>query len=267
MSDMIQFAILRQHYFRKIALAVFLGAIVGACMVDTRVSPAAAIRGIPNILRYLGTMFPIAWYKIPSLMIPLRESVEIAVVSIAWASLGALILGLMGARNIAPNWMYQIARSFLNALRGIPALLYALIFVSMVGLGPFPGVLGLICHCIGALGRYFAEAFEATDIEPVEAAKVDGANKLQIIWYVLIPNVGHLLIGYILYYFEYCVRTSTLLGLVGAGGIGVPLIISIRLFRTQEVAATLLVILTMVFLMDRMSAAIRRRVLGGERVL
>jgi len=237
-------------------------------MIDTHVSPTVAIRGVPNIIKYLSTMFPVAWSKIPSLLTPLRESLEIAVVSIAWASVGALFLGLLGARNVSPwPWTYQAARFLLNALRGIPSLLYALLFVSMVGLGAFPGVLGLVFHCVGALGRYFAEAFESADIEPIEAGKVDGANRLQIIWYVLLPDVRHLLIGYILYYFEYCVRTSTLLGLVGAGGIGVPLLISLRMFRTGEVAAELLVILATVFVLDRMSATIRRRVMGKERAL
>jgi len=237
-------------------------------MIDTHVSPAAAVRGVPNILRYLSEMWPMAWDKVPSLIGPMRESIEIAVVSIAWASLGALFIGLLAAKNVSPSpWLYQAARSLLNALRGIPSLLYALIFVSMVGLGPFPGVLGLVFHCIGAMGRYFAEAFESADMEPIEAAKVDGASRVQIIWFVLIPNVGHLLIGYVLYYFEYCIRTSTLLGLVGAGGIGVPLLVSLRLFRTGEVAVELLMILTVVFILDRFSAVVRSRILGVKGAL
>jgi len=104
-------------------------------------------------------------------------------------------------------------------------------------------------------------------MEPIEAAKVDGASRVQIIWFVLIPNVGHLLVGYVLYYFEYCIRTSTLLGLVGAGGIGVPLLVSLRLFRTGEVAVELLMILTVVFILDRFSAVVRRRILGVKGAL
>jgi len=243
-------------------------AAVGVCMVQTRTSPAAAVRGVPNMLRYLRSMWPPAWAKVPGLLGPLLESVEIAVVAIAWASLGALVLGLLGARNVNPiGWLYQAVRIVLNTLRGIPALLYALIFVAMVGLGPFPGVLGLVCHCTGSLGRYFAEAFETADREPIEAAMVDGANRLQIIGYVILPDVAHLLIGYVLYYFEYCIRTSTLLGFVGAGGIGVPLLVSIRLFRTREVAVTLLVILAAVFVLDRTSAWIRRQILGADHTM
>ena len=237
-------------------------------MVQTETSPTAVIHGLPNMLHYIRGMWPPAWDVIPSLLGPLLESVEIAVVSIAWASLGALILGLLGARNVNPiGWLYHLARIILNALRGIPSLLYALMFVAMVGLGPFPGVLGLVCHCIGALGRYFAEAIETADREPIEAAMVDGANRLQLIWYVILPGVAHLLVGYILYYFEYCIRTSTMLGFVGAGGIGVPLLVSIRLFRTHEVAATLLVILVTVFILDRTSALIRQQLLGNGRSL
>jgi len=249
-------------------LLLGIGCLVAYCMVETRTSPIEAARGLPNMVEYVRSMFPPAWAKIPSLLNPLAESLEIAVVSIFWAAIGALLLGLLAARNVNP-WppLYQGARMLLNLLRGIPSLLYALLFVSMVGLGPFPGVLGLVFHCVGAMGRYFAEAFEATNMEPIGAAKVDGASRLQIIAFVLIPDVFHLLVGYVLYYFEYCVRSSTMLGLVGAGGIGVPLLVSIRLFRPKEVSACMLLILATVFVLDRGSAMIRRRILGKQRSL
>jgi len=252
---------------RWLVIGLLLAA-VGICMVETQTSPAAAIRGVPSMLRYLRGMWPPAWSAIPGLLEPLLESVEIAVVAIAWASFGALILGLLGARNInSIGWLYQAVRILLNTLRGIPALLYALVFVAMVGLGPFPGVLGLACHCTGSLGRYFAEAFESSDPGLIEAGKSVGAHKGQIIVHFVLSDTLPLLIGYILYYFEYCIRTSTLLGFVGAGGIGVPLLVALRLFRTREVAAILMLILATVFTLDRTSAFIRRQILGGEHTL
>jgi len=237
-------------------------------MVETETSPVALVKGFPNIVQYIASMWPPAWAKVPSLLKPLGESLAIALVATFWASLGAVVMGLCAARNVCPwPWLYHGARMVLNVLRGIPSLLYALLFVSMVGLGPFPGVLGLVFHCTGAMGRYFAEAFEAADMEPIEAAKVDGASRFQIVVHVLLPGTSYLLISYVLYYLEYCVRSSTMLGLVGAGGIGVPLLVSIRLFRPKEVAACMLVILAAVFLMDRGSAVIRRKVLGETRGL
>lgn len=205
-------------------------------------------------------MFPPAWEIIPSLMYPLRETIEIALLATAWAFCGALVLGLLGARNVhSSTIVYRVARGLLGVLRSVPSLLYALMFVSMVGLGPLPGIMGLACHVTGALGRYFAEAFELAKKDTIEAAKMDGARKARIIWNIVLPEARPLIVGYTLYYFEHCVRQATLLGLVGAGGIGVRLILSIRLFRSEEVAACMIVILGAVFALDVISSFIRNR--------
>ena len=214
------------------------------------------------MVEYLRSMLPPNWGKIPSLLGPLRETVEIGLVAIFWSVLCSLVLGVLAARNLNRyRVVYLAARQLLNLLRGVPALLYALIFVSMVGLGAFPGVLGLVCHTTGALGRYFAETFELAEPHALEAAEIDGANRLQIIWYVVIPEAMPSLVGYTLYYFEFCVRQATILGFVGAGGIGVPLIMSIRLFRSQDVAACMLVILGSILVLDRLSSLIRYRLI------
>ena len=255
------------RFLPYIALAGLL-LIVAMAMVDTGVDPAAIWRGVPNMVKYLGRMIPPAWEKIPSLMRPLLETVEIALVATFFAFFSSISLGLMAAKNIHSNWfVYRVAHLTLNALRSVPSLLYALIFVSMVGLGPLPGIMGLACHVTGALGRYFAEAFELAKKETIEAGKMDGANRFQVIWHIVIPDARPLLIGYTMYYFEHCVRQATLLGLVGAGGIGVPLIMSLRLFRTEEVAACMIVILTTVFALDAVSSFIRRRFIYEEGVL
>lgn len=250
-----------------VPISLGLAALFIWCTVATNSSPVAVFRGIPRMITYIGKLSP-NWAKIPKLMPALLETIQVAVVSIVWATLFGLIVGIAGARNLNRHrWLYQAARGVLNFLRSIPSLLYALMFVSMVGLGPLPGIMGLVAHCTGSLGRYFAEAFEMTPIEPIEAAEVDGANRIQIIVHIVLPDRLPLLVGYVLYYFEYCIRTSTLLGLVGAGGIGVPLLMSIRLFRYGDTGAALLVTLVAVFILDRSSAAIRRKILGRERVL
>lgn len=220
------------------------------------------------MLIYFGRMIPPSWQKIPSLIEPLRETIEIAVVSISLAFFGAIVLGLMAAKNVnRSRVLYRLARGTLSALRSIPSLLYALIFVSMVGLGPLPGIMGLACHVTGALGRYFSEAFELSPKETIEAAKMDGAGRIRVIWYIIIPAARPLIVGYTLYYFEHCVRQATMLGLVGAGGIGVPLILSLRLFRHQDAAACMIVILGTVFTLDAVSSIIRWRFIHDSGTL
>ena len=257
-----------QNYRSRIGFfAVLAGllSLVILAMIHTGADPLAIVRGFPNMVKYLGRMFPPAFSKIPGLINPLIETLEIALIATFLAFFSSLALGLLAAKNIHNNELiYRAAHITLNALRSVPSLLYALMFVSMVGLGPLPGIMGLACHVTGALGRYFAEAFELAKKETIEAAKIDGATRLQIIRYIVIPDARPLLIGYTLYYFEHCVRQATILGLVGAGGIGVPLILAIRLFKTQEVAACMIVILTTVFALDAISSVIRRRYIYEE---
>jgi len=154
----------------------------------------------------------------------------------------------------------------INLLRAIPTLLWAILFVSFVGLGPLAGVFAITCHCIGTLGKLFSEAIESLDPntrELVEAMRVDGANERQIIWHGLIPSLAPLFASYILYYFEANVRSATVLGLVGAGGIGLVLTQTIRLFKRHETLTVLLVILGTVIIIDSISRQIRRRLVDG----
>ncbi|GAH22769.1 unnamed protein product, partial [marine sediment metagenome] len=166
----------------------------------------------------------------------------------------------MAAKNVMPvGVIYQVMRTVLGILRGIPPLLYAIMFVAMVGLGPFAGVLALVAHSVGAMGRFIAEAIENINPEIPNAAKATGANKLKIIVYAIVPEVRVLMFGYILYYFEYMVRTSTVLGLVGAGGIGFLLMTYLHLFQYDKVATILLVIVIVITVMDKCSAMVRAR--------
>ncbi|GAI24873.1 unnamed protein product, partial [marine sediment metagenome] len=117
---------------------------------------------------------------------------------------------------------------------------------------------------VGALGRYFSEAVENINPEIIDAAKATGANRIKTIVHAVIPELAALIVGYILYYFEYCVRTGTILGLVGAGGIGLQLMISIHLFKYGEVATILLVIIAIIVIMDRLATMARTRLIEGE---
>ncbi|GIL37987.1 phosphonate ABC transporter, permease protein PhnE [Roseiterribacter gracilis] len=194
----------------------------------------------------------------------LRETIvtlEIALWGTIFAVIGAIPLGLICATNIAPWWLNQPARRLMDSFRAINEMVFAMLFVVAVGLGPFAGVLALWVHTTGILAKLFAEAVEAIDPRPVEGIRATGAHVLEEILYGVVPQVLPLWISYSLYRFESNVRSATVVGMVGAGGIGVVLWEVIRSFNFQQTAAVMLIILATVSLLDVGSQAIRRRLL------
>jgi len=251
---------------RKMATQTIVGAlailILYVSAVDTNVSLGEFVRGIPAIVDYVGRMFPPDWEYTPAIVKPTIETVEIAIWGTVLGIALALPLGLMAARNISPHVVvYGSARFILNALRGVSELVFALIFVSAVGLGPFPGILALALHNAGMLGKFYAEAIEAIDPGPVEALQASGASWSQTVIYGIIPQVTPHFITYNLYRFEVSIRSATVLGLVGAGGIGFHLISSIRLFDYQTTAMVLIVIVLLVVITDWAGTRLRTRII------
>jgi phosphonate transport system permease protein len=155
--------------------------------------------------------------------------------------------------------VYQLARAILNALRTIPELILGIIFVAAVGFGTLPGVLALGLHSIGMIGKFFAEAIEHADEAPVEAVRAAGASPLQVILHGILPQVLPRMADVSVYRWEYNFRASTVMGAVGAGGIGLELIASLRIMQYQSVSAILLLILVMVTLVDGLGGRLRRR--------
>lgn len=252
--------------YRKLATQVILSAVAVVVLyvsaVDTNLSLGEFIRGIPAIVSYVGRMFPPDWEYAPAIVNPTIETVEIAIWGTLLGIVLALPLGLMAARNISPHFaVYGSARFILNALRGVSELVFALIFVSAVGLGPFPGILALALHNAGMLGKFYAEAIEAIDPGPVEALQASGASWSQTVIYAIIPQVTPHFITYNLYRFEVSIRSATILGLVGAGGIGFHLISSIRLFDYQTTAMVLIVIIFLVIITDWTGTRLRARII------
>ena len=230
-------------YSRKYLGFVALIVIVAWAARGAEVSIANIVSGVPNILDYLGRMIPPSGSILSKLWQPLAETFQIAIMAIIFATIVALPVSFLAARNIMSNEaVYQVTRAILGVLRGIPPLLYALLFVSMVGL-------------------------ENINPEIMNAAKASGANKVKTIVHVIIPETSALILGYILYYFEYNVRTGTVLGLVGAGGIGLQLMVSIHLFKYAETATILLLITAVIIIMDRLSMMARIRLIRGEATL
>lgn len=243
-----------------IVVAVYYWAIMG-----TETSITNFIKGIPFMADFVQRMFPPDISNLGKFLLKAVETLQMAVVGSTLGALIALPLSFLGARNVMSNKIiYHFIRTIFDVCRGINEVIWGLIFVSMVGLGPFPGVLALAAHVTGALGRYFSEAIETVDSEIIKAIISTGASRIQVIARGIFPQVKPLFINYALYYLENNFRAATVLGLVGAGGIGMELLTSMRLFRSREVLTILIIMVAMVTFIDRFSAYIRKKITKVE---
>jgi phosphonate transport system permease protein len=242
---------------------VFLAAGIGFlawCADGVNLRPKELVSGIPRIAEYFVMMVPPKWGFFETIWKPAIETVYIAVWGNILASLIGLPLGILAARNITRQAPVRFAaKSILNLFRSISELIWAIFFVAAVGLGPFPGAVALGMNYAGILGRLYAEAMENVDPGPVEALQATGAGRIQVILFAIFPQVIPQFVTYMLYWFEVGVRSATVLGMVGAGGIGFELVTTIKLFEFRETAVTLLVIFGMVTIIDYASTMIRSR--------
>ena len=195
-------------------------------------------------------------------------AVVIALVIVFFASRNLIFSGLLyemepkqGWRRAARMAPYLTAKSVLNILRTIPEMVWALIFVFLVGLGPFPGVLALGVHTGGVLGKLFGEVLEDVDTQPIESLQATGANRLQILFYGILPQVLPQFISYTLYRWEVNIRVAAVLGFVGAGGLGQRIHIAISLFFEHQLLTLILAIYILVTVVDYLSAYLRRKVM------
>jgi len=220
--------------------------------------PFALIKDSTNMAVFGKEFFPPNFHDWRIYLQEMVITVHIAIWGTVLAVVCAIPLGLLCAENIAPPWVYQPIRRLMDAFRAINEMVFAMLFIVAVGLGPFAGVLALWIHTTGVLAKLFAEAVEAIDPRPVEGIRATGAHALEEILYGVIPQVLPLWISYSLYRFESNVRSASVVGMVGAGGIGVVLHESIRGFDYAETSAILLIIIACVSLIDIFSARIRR---------
>lgn len=186
------------------------------------------------------------------------ETVLIAYAGGVAASVLALPLALLAAKNSGGK-VHYIGKMILNAIRSIPELLFGVFFVAAVGPGSFAGVLAISVNSIGMIGKLYAESIEAIDRTPVEAIKASGGNKIQAFWYGLLPQLLPQFLSISLFRFEIDVRASTILGLVGAGGIGVPLILSQQQRHWEEVGIILIIVIVFVVIIDTISGRLREK--------
>jgi phosphonate transport system permease protein len=185
-------------------------------------------------------------------------TIQIALWGTALAVVFGIPLSILSSANVCPAWIVQPVRRLMDACRAINEIVFALMFVVAVGLGPFAGVMALFVHNLGVFAKLFSEAVEAVDHRPVEGIRVTGAVRLQEVIFGVIPQVMPLWSSFTLYRLETNVRSATTLGIVGAGGIGQTLYESIRSFQYGETAAQIIIVVVTVIVIDLVSARIRK---------
>jgi phosphonate transport system permease protein len=216
--------------------------------------------GVPKMASWAGKAWPPAMDELPILLQRTAETVAMAAIGTTVAALLALPLCILAARNITPSLaLYYPARWFLNALRGIDSFVFALLFVAAVGLGPFAGVLGIALHTWGSTAKLWAEAIENIPPGPLEAAAATGASRLKVVAFALLPDVAPSMVSVGLFWWEFNVRASTVLGVVGAGGIGQELKNSMDLLMFPRLLTIIVIILVTVTVIDHTSDWLRRR--------
>jgi phosphonate transport system permease protein len=220
--------------------------------------PLDLVKDSGNMSKFLAEFFPPNFREWRSYLREMIVTLHIAVWGTALAIVCAVPFGLLSSSNIVPVWVYQPVRRLMDACRAINEMVFAMLFIVAVGLGPFAGVLALWIHTTGTLAKLFSEAVEAIDPRPVEGVRATGASALEEIFYGVIPQVLPLWISYSLYRFESNVRSASVVGMVGAGGIGVILYEVIRGFEYAQTCAVMLIIIVFVTAIDMASARIRK---------
>jgi len=216
--------------------------------------------GAVNMGEFLSRLFPPTWEKFGTIVELLIETLQMAIVGTVLGAVLSLIVAFGASSNIAPRWLCYPTRWIMNVIRSLPDLVFALMFVSAVGLGPFAGILAMTIGSIGSIGKIFAEAMEAVDRGPLTAMEAVGASKRQVVQYGILPQASPMLVSYTLLLFEGNVRGATILGMVGAGGIGLELTTAMRMYDYGHLSAIVICIIVLVTVIDQASAIIRRKI-------
>ena len=256
-------AILRQDRRRRmrtlgLTVALFL-AVLLAFRATGLLDFARLREGAPSMLDLVKEMLPPDFSELRTWWKPLLDTLTMSVAGTALSVCFSLPLAFLAARNTTPHpIVYHAARSLLSAFRSVPELVLGIIFVAAVGFGALPGVLALGLHSIGMVGKLFSEAIEHADREPIEAIEAAGASRIQVYVHGVLGQVFPQLADVVVYRWEYNFRASTILGTVGAGGIGFELIASLRVMRYQEMFAIVLVVFAAVLMVDGLGAQLRK---------
>jgi phosphonate transport system permease protein len=249
-------------------LALLLG-LVGVSVVRLEFSLMRMLAGMGELLRIILLMLPPlpdSWAQARMFAHALAETVAIAFLGTLLGAVLAFPLALLAARNTTINRVVQfLARRSSDTIRGVDQLIWALIWVNVVGLGPFAGMLAVMTSEIGNLSKLFSEALETADRKPVEGVLSTGGTRMLSIRFGILPQVLPVIASQVLYFFESNTRSSTIIGIVGAGGIGLHLSEQIRTLEFQSVAFIILLILVAVMAIDFVSGMLRQAIIGKAR--
>jgi phosphonate transport system permease protein len=236
-------------------------------LVDLNFSPTRFFNGLHQ-LGWITLMMlpPDPGSSLPLYLRALGETLSIALLGTTLAAIAALPVSLLAARNIMPDVIRFPVRRFLDSIRGVDTLIWALVWINVVGLGPFAGVLAIAVSDFGAFGKLFSEAIEAADRKQVEGIRATGGGLLHEIRFGLMPQVLPVIAGQVLYFIESNTRSATIIGIVGAGGIGLQLAEQIRVLEWQKVSFLILMILVAVAAIDWISGKLRFAIIGRRAV-
>ena len=221
-------------------------------------NPIDLIKDSGNMSKYAADFFPPNFRDWKLYVAEMLVTVQIAIWGTLLAIFAAVPLGLLSASNVVSPWIYQPVRRLMDALRAINEMVFAMLFIVAVGLGPFAGVLAVFVHTTGTLAKLFSEAVEAVDPRPIEGIRATGAHRMAEIVYGILPQVMPLWVSYSLYRFESNVRSASVVGMVGAGGIGVILYEVIRGFQYSQTCAVLIILIATVTIIDLISSYLRK---------
>jgi phosphonate transport system permease protein len=245
-------------------LALVASVVAGFASLD--ISWSHFITGFAELARIIGLMFPPDCGNTARLLLWLKalgETLSIALLGTLAAAVLAFPVSLLAARNITPGWPVRfIIRRGLDTIRGVNTLIWALIWINVIGLGPFAGVLAIMTTDFGTFGKLFSEAFEAAEPRQGEGVIAAGGGELHRVRFGLIPQILPVLLSQILYLIESNTRSATIIGIVGAGGIGQHLTEAIRTLEWQQVAFLVLMILVTVAVIDFISSRVRFAIIG-----
>ncbi len=247
---------------------LIIGIVIAAVVVmsyNIDANPVEFVEGIPNLAIVAKEMTEVELDLFAIAFWSMLETIEMAFIGTVVGVAIALPLSMLAARNLNRKLVYVPIRALLAAARTFPSILWAILFVIMVGLGPFAGILAIIMYTIGFITKLQYESIEAIDSDPVEAVSSIGVSKWQLIRHVVVPESAPHLLSQILYMFDYNVRQTSILGLVGAGGIGFYIINYIKFFEYGKAAVFMLVVLITVLLIDWASVKIRDKYIVKEQ--
>ncbi|WP_407179080.1 phosphonate ABC transporter, permease protein PhnE [Bradyrhizobium sp. STM 3562] len=250
------------------AMLLLAIAVLAFGLVDLDFSPTRLLGGLHQ-LGWITLMMlpPDPGSSLPLYLKALGETLSIALLGTSLAAVIALPVSLLAARNVVPSNIVRFpVRRFLDSIRGIDTLIWALVWINVVGLGPFAGVLAIAISDFGALGKLFSEAIEAADRKQVEGIRASGGSSLHEIRFGLLPQVIPVIAGQVLYFIESNTRSATIIGIVGAGGIGLQLAEQIRVLEWQHVSFLILMILVAVAAIDWISGKLRFAIIGRRAV-